>query len=141
MTDKEIEMALYNEHDLTPRQMLKLMAFFMNCDNLKLKFKPKEKYNYKSFKGVSPSGMQNASRLILNGIDNQLLKKEFIDYLLTVKDLKPEKELKPNEKYMTGIGLQVICMIWKVEPEFRQFADGVFYGMISGKKSEEVKDE
>ena len=139
--EQKVEQQIFNEHNLSERQILKIIAFLMNCDNLEFKFKPKDKYNYKSFKGVSAIGLHNCSQLVLNGIHYELFQKEFVDHLLTVKDLKPEEELKPNKKYATGIGMKCITMLWNVDKEFKMFAEAVFYRATHGNQDEEETDE
>lgn len=136
MDQKKIKEQIFNEHNLSEREILKLIAFLMNCDNLEFKFKPKDKYNYKSFKGVSAVGLHNCSKLILNGIHYELFNKDFINHLLTVKNLKPDQELKPNKKYATGIGLKCITMLWKVDNDFKLFAEAIFYRATHGKQDE-----
>ena len=56
-----------------------------------------------------------------------------------VKDLKEDEQMKPDKKYVTGVGLQCVTMLWAVDQDFKSFADAVFYKANSN--DEEVDNE
>lgn len=134
--------------DYTQEELLKLVAFFINSDNLKFKFKMEREgllkkkepvqYTSKELWEVNSKGEMfgifNCMKFVLNGLTQGLFAKEFMDEIFPISK---DDEIEPDEKWATGIGLQCICLLFEVDPTFKIWADAVFYKTSTMKKKKD----